>query len=64
MILLEKAQALVREPITAQTLIAIDELCGLAHGVEADRIGDMWETAMVKASQNVIEEYYLLTVGK
>ncbi|MCG6233101.1 hypothetical protein [Vibrio furnissii] len=56
---LEKAQQLLKSPITVETLLNLDNLCQQSHGAEADKIGDLWEAAMVQAEQEVIDEYHL-----
>lgn len=55
---LEKAQALLNAPITADTLIELDKLCAASRAEEADRIGDLWEAALVQAEQEVIDDYH------
>ncbi|MBY8232358.1 hypothetical protein [Vibrio fluvialis] len=56
---LEKAQRLLKSAVTVETLLELDSLCQQSHGDEADKIGDLWEAAMVQASQGVIDEYHM-----
>ncbi|WP_087022432.1 hypothetical protein [Thaumasiovibrio subtropicus] len=47
--LLKQAQILIKQPLTIESLRELDKLCEQAKGVEADRLGDIWEAAMVSS---------------
>lgn len=61
---LEKAMAILEKPITIEALRELDVLCARSLGEEADRIGELWEAALVQASTDVIEEYLLAVLDK
>ncbi|AMG01345.1 hypothetical protein [Vibrio harveyi] len=60
---LEQAMAILEKPITIEALQELDALCARSLGEEADRIGDLWEAALVQASADVAEEYQLAALG-
>ncbi|MDO6497336.1 hypothetical protein [Photobacterium sanguinicancri] len=51
--LLAKAQQLTQQPVTFDSLVELDTLCGQAKGIEAERIADLQETLLELASDDV-----------
>ncbi|EGR0523045.1 hypothetical protein EFU53_001257 [Vibrio cholerae] len=60
---LEKAMAILNSPITVDSLNELDALCASSLGEEAERIADLWEAALVQASQDVIDDYHAAALG-
>ncbi|EGQ9150151.1 hypothetical protein VVYB158_15420 [Vibrio vulnificus CladeA-yb158] len=60
---LEKAMAILNSPVTVEALNELDALCASSRGDEAERIADLWEAALVQASQDVIDDYHAAELG-
>ncbi|MFL0917662.1 hypothetical protein ACJO10_12775 [Vibrio parahaemolyticus] len=60
---LEKAMAILNSPITVDSLNELDALCANSRSEEAERIADLWEAALVQASQEVIDDYRAAALG-
>lgn len=60
---LEKAMTLLNGPVTVEVLNGLDALCASSRGEEAERIADLWEAALVQASQEVIDDYHATVLG-
>ncbi|MGR3221800.1 hypothetical protein ABMX95_01820 [Vibrio vulnificus] len=60
---LDKAMAILTKPITADALQELDAFCANSRSEEAERIADLWEAALVQASQDVIDDYHAAALG-
>lgn len=56
MTLLDKAQALFKQPLNLETLRQLDALEKQARGEEADRIGELWEAVMAQADDALLNQ--------
>lgn len=58
--LLEQASMLLDEegPFTLAKAMAFDALCEQASGEEAEMLGDLWETAMMKADEEALAYWH------
>jgi len=55
--LLKQAMQLLDNPVTLDTMREWEHLCAQAKGEEAERIGDLYETLLGEASEEVFNAY-------
>ncbi|MGF1775892.1 hypothetical protein [Vibrio nomapromontoriensis] len=54
---LDQAIALTKAPVTLDSMKEWERLCSEARGAEAQQIGDLYETLLDLASDDVYEQY-------